>query len=392
MALPAKLQQHVPFQQRQARVYVENDRDWATAVDANDNGHQRATPAHYRISDEPGYFPAGSDGAEALLVKIEDAELHQIHPRSHDGPLAIGTLTLRDPDDGTADDVALVGKCGDTVFYVMNDDATTKTSDSKFYLMLPKECIAVDLTGCSPSDVLRVESLLAARTKFHDVTTKEGVNDGGSIAESSDSFTSIYPDNLPDDFVSRSMFWTSSKASQLLVAAGEKGASQIDAYGEKKKEMVTESRDVKVGKTGIKIAKGTRTIAEKTYTVTEKVSGKISDYLGGRVGRAVAIKEGDSASKKRVRSFLLASSISYAEIGQGASEGYERMVQSAQSQATSYVAKKYGKSAAELCRHTTGAAANFGRAALTAQRVVNVKKLVKSAGKQMVKEGIKGSL
>jgi hypothetical protein len=68
------------------------------------------------------------------------------------------------------------------------------------------------------------------------------------------------------------------------------------------------------------------------------------------------------------------------------------MVKSAQSQAAAYVVIKYGQSAAELCRHTAGAATNFGRAALTARRIVDFKKVMKSAGKTMVKEGIKGSL
>mmetsp|Transcript_18122 Transcript_18122/g.43588 ORF Transcript_18122/g.43588 Transcript_18122/m.43588 type:complete len:190 (+) Transcript_18122:391-960(+) len=188
------------------------------------------------------------------------------------------------------------------------------------------------------------------------------------------------------------MFRASCSVSRMIVSAGEVGASKIDAYGEKKREGVTEGRDVKVGKTGIMLARGTRTVSEKAYDITERVSEKLSDVLGGRLGRAAAIKEGDSKRKRRARSLLLASTISYAEIGSGASGGYEAMVRSAQSQATEFVAKKYGGSAAELCRHTAGAAANFGRAALTARRVVNVKKIAKSAGKQMVKESIKNSV
>ena len=176
------------------------------------------------------------------------------------------------------------------------------------------------------------------------------------------------------------------------LCAGELGASKIHAYGEKKTESVTQGKDVKVGKTGIMLAKGTRTVSEKTYKITEKVSGKISDVLGGKVGRAAAIKETDSSTKRKARSLLLASTIAYSELGSGAAEGYELMVKSAQAQATQFVDKKYGKEAAELARHTAGAAANFGRAALTAKRVVDVKKVVKSAGKQMVKEGIKASV
>ncbi len=188
------------------------------------------------------------------------------------------------------------------------------------------------------------------------------------------------------------MFWASRHASRMIVRAGELGASKIDSYGEKKKDGITEGKDVKVGKNSLLIAKATRSVSEKTHAVTEKVSGKISDFLGGKLGRAVAAKEHDSDRMKRARSLLLASTIAYAEIGQGASEGYERMVESAQSQATSFIAKKYGQSAAELCRHTAGAAANFGRAALTVRRIVDVKKVMKSAGKTMVKEGIKSSL
>ena len=68
------------------------------------------------------------------------------------------------------------------------------------------------------------------------------------------------------------------------------------------------------------------------------------------------------------------------------------MVKSAKAQAVSFVSLKYGEDAGELARHTAGAAANFGSAALTARRVVNVKAIAKTAGKQMVKETIKSSI
>ncbi len=66
-------------------------------------------PVHYCIPNEEGYFPAGSsDSTDPLLAQ--------------------GTLTLCDPDAGTADDIALVGRCGDALFYVMVDDAATKAT------------------------------------------------------------------------------------------------------------------------------------------------------------------------------------------------------------------------------------------------------------------------
>lgn len=364
-------------------------------------------PIHYCIPNEHGYFPAGSADAAALLVSIDHATLLQTYPETDDPLLASGTLTLRDPDAGTADDVALVGRCGDTLFYVIAEDATTKTSEFEFVLMLPKNCIVVNLTKCAAdkASVLRVEGLLAARTKFHDESVAGGLSCSTALVaaapadavveqppNNSSSSALIYPENLPNDSISRSMFWASSHTSKMIVRAGELGASKIDSYGEKKKEAITESKDVKVGKNSMMLAKATRSVSEKTYTVTEKVSGKISDFLGGKIGRAVAVKDHDSARMKKARSLLLASTLSYAEIGSGASEGYELMVKSAQMQATDYVARRYGQSAAELCRHTAGAATNFGRAALTARRIVDVKKVMKSAGKTMVKEGIKTTL
>ena len=122
------------------------------------------------------------------------------------------------------------------------------------------------------------------------------------------------------------------------------------------------------------------------------MSDKISNVIGGGVGRAVAIKEGDTAPKRKARQLLLASTIAMEEVAGGVSEGYELMVKTAKSQATSFVAKKYGEDAAELARHTAGSAANFGRTALTARRIINVKKIAKSAGKSMVKNAIKESL
>lgn len=79
-----------------------------------------ASPAHYLVPDEKGYFPAGSDEDTALVAKVDNAKIYQIHPRPNgeklDEPLTTGTLTLRDPDAGTADDVVLICQCGDTIW------------------------------------------------------------------------------------------------------------------------------------------------------------------------------------------------------------------------------------------------------------------------------------
>ena len=67
----------------------------------------------------------------------------------------------------------------------------------------------------------------------------------------------------------------------------------------------------------------------------------------------------------------------------------DTMVRAAKDQAVAFVATKYGKDAGQLARNTAGATANFGRAALTARRIVDVKKVAKVAGKQAVKQSIK---
>ena len=354
------------------------------------NGILIHEPLHYTIPSEEGYFPAGSEDPDALLATIRNVTLYQVHPKygkTHvdAGPLASGTLTLRDPDDGTADDVALVCSCGETIFYVMSDDVTRKTSRREFVLMLPEDCIVVDLTECPRDDVLRVEALLAARTKFCD---DEDEVPAGTTTTSSSS-TIAYPENLPDDAVSRSMFWTSRQVSRMLVSAGELGASKIESYGEKRTGSITETKDVKVGKNSIKLAKASRKVSERTFAVAENVSGRITDFVGERLGRACAVRGGDTATRAKARSLLLASTLSYGEVSNGASGCYESVVSATKAQATSYVAARYGPSAAELCRHTAGAATNFGRAALTARRVVDPKTLIKSVAKRAVKESVK---
>ena len=361
-----------------------------------------AEPLHYTIPNESGYFPAGSEDPSALLISVDHVTLYQISiiPNdtvskeggvnfdNDDGPLASGTLTLRDPDAGTADDVVLVGQCGDGLFYIMADDATKKASKFEFVLLLPKDCIIIDMTECGQENVLRVEALLAARTKFYDATLEVG-----EPAKSSTSPGIVYPAELPNDNVSKSMFWAASQVSQMVVVVGKMGASTIDTYGEKRKGEIKdeEKTNVQVGEAAIGAAKATRRGSEMVLSVTKSVTGAISDYLGGGIGKAAAIKDDDSALKKKARALLLASTISYGEISNGASECYEQVVKSAKSQTTAFVAEKYGASAAELVRHTTGAVANFGSAALTARRVVNPKKIVKSAAKAMIKETIKGS-
>lgn len=339
--------------------------------------HHNDVPSHFEIPNEIGYFPA----AASTQVASIPATLYQMHPnydKAVDHPICSGTLVLSDPDDGTANEVALVGECSGISFYILSDDATTRTSETDYMLLLPNDCLMVDVTGASPEQVLHFEALLAARTKFHDETATQG--------------EIVYPEILPNDKVSRGIYRTSTCMSRMIVGASGKVAKGIHAYGEKKRDSIVEPQEKQVSNASIKMAKATRRVSDTTLRVSLKVSDKISSVIGGGVGRAVAVKEGDSGPKRKARELLLASTIAMDEVSGGVTEGYELMVQAAKAQATSYVSAKYGESAAELARHTAGSAVNFGRTALTARRIVNVKKIAKSAGKSAVKTAIKQSL
>lgn len=243
-------------------------------------------PSRYEIPNEPGYFPAGSDDIGAV-ASLEKVTIYKINPDQYckgelekgEKALASGKLTWRDPDGGTADDVVLVGECTVTenpdrrqpdvedviVFYLMMDDATTKVSEKEFVLLLPKECILLDFTECTDVRmILHMEGLLAARTKFHDQTsdliTVEGApeeEEGGKVKQDVK-----YPEELPDDALSRAIFRTSLQISSLIVSASKVGAEKIDSYGEKKRESVTNTKEIKVTKSSIIAAKAARSASE----------------------------------------------------------------------------------------------------------------------------------
>ena len=339
-------------------------------------------PSHYAIPNERGYFPApSSSSSSSELVAVSPCTLYQIHPRyggeKLERPVASGPLSLREPDAGTDASVVLIGICDGIAFYITSDDATARTSDTEMLLMLPRDCLVLDLAGAGHTDVLRVEGLLAARTKFHD--QREGQK------------STRYPEALPDDAVSRAMFRTSQAMARMLVSGSRMASKSIDKYGEKKKEAIKmeDRKEMKVGSTSIKASKVTRTVSKKTHTAAVLVSDKISDVMAKKLVEAVTVKKGDTESQRKARTLLLASTLAYGEISSGAAEGYETMVRAAKDQAVAFVATKYGKDAGQLARNTAGATANFGRAALTARRIVDVKKVAKVAGKQAVKQSIK---
>mmetsp|Transcript_26747 Transcript_26747/g.54715 ORF Transcript_26747/g.54715 Transcript_26747/m.54715 type:complete len:358 (-) Transcript_26747:255-1328(-) len=330
-----------------------------------------------RVPNEDGYFPTGTRDAPALFSC--EAQLFQMLPKyeKEDGePIASGTFMMRDPSVGTASEVALVCECDGTSFYVMSDDATQKVGATEFMLLLPEDCIGVHLADATPPElVLHFEGLLAARTKFHDESSSVDAKER-------------FPEHLPEDRVSRTMFNVAKWTSKQIVATGGIAAQKMEKYGQKKRDSITEVQEKNIKSSQIKLAKGARTVSEKTAGGVQMISDAIATKIGSSVGKHATPKEGDSKAKQQARALLVASTISYEEVSDGIGEGYNIMMKSAKEEAVSFVSSKYGKEAAELARHTAGAAGNFGQAALTARRVVNVKMIAKSIAKQQVKNAI----
>jgi len=347
-------------------------------------------PPVMRIPNESGYFPTGTNSEQPLVI-ASGVTLHQIHPKyknRREKAIASGTLTLRDPAAGTASEVALVGECNGTCFYVMNDDATTKVSPKEFVLMLPDDCILMDLGNVPPEQdgvILHVEGLLAARTLFHDDSDK-------AMQENRDRSGVDYRSLVPDDRVSRSMYGASRWVADMIVTVSEKGSKQIEKCGQARTASITETMEpIEVSKNTKKVAETVYSVSKKTNKFSDKISDKLSKSVGKSIGKRLAVKQNDSSRSKQGKGLVLTSSLCYSEVSDGIGIAYENIVKSAKGEATSFVAKKYGEDAAQLARHTTGATVNFGRTALTARRVVNVKQMVKSNAKHLAKASVKKS-
>jgi len=357
----------------------------------------------FRIPSEEGYFPTGYCAAPPLVC-LKSATLYQTHPRfvskgatvsaemvtDSDGGLmkeiACGEFVVRDPSPGTATEVSLVGSCDGISFYLTSDDEAVRLSENEFVLMLPNDCVLVDLSSKNalPDVILHLEGLLAARTNFRDASgeTKLGEPELDRAVL------------VPDDRLSRAIFKTSKWVGKAAEKAGKAGSRQIDRYGEKKVASIQNTEEKKIGKNTLRLAKGTKFVAKKTNLVADTVSDKVSGAAGKAVAKHIKSKNANSNQKeeskkaKKAKQILLTTILAYGEISDGVGEGYNHMSRAAKGQANTFIAKKYGQDAAQLARHTAGATANFGRAALTGRRIINVKNIVKSNAKAMVKEGI----
>jgi hypothetical protein len=344
------------------------------------------------IPDEKGYFPVASLESRTLSLG-PNTKIHQLLKKSHEYRrrstqhtegtlLCCGTMLISDPVDGTPDAVMIVGTCDETCFYVTNDDATVKVSPTEFVVLLPEDCLSINFDSefTSDDEILLFEGTLAARTKFHD--------DSEGVAEAT-----MRRSLVPDGKMSQSVYTSAVWMADQLVTASHHGSQYISSMGERQRQSTERAeKPIKVSAAARNSAKAIRGVAKASYKIVSAVTDTVSNVVGGAIAKTLVPppdrdgKPGKSDSA--LKSSLLTATLAFSEVSEGVDLGYEKMVRSAKDEATSFVAHKYGHEAAELARHTTGATANFGRAALTARRIISVKTIAKSSAKVALRQSI----
>lgn len=342
----------------------------------------------YTVANEEGYFPTGY--SKEILTSVASVQLYQIHPKyahrqNHmtESIIADGTLTLRDPSPGTPSDVVLIGECDDLIFFVMKDDAVIKISQRMFTIFLPDDCIAISL----PEDVeehnlLHIEGLFAVRTKFHD-ESKEISNVDATILGGK------FGDLVPDDDVSKKIYAFSVVMANKIHSYSGEGAKYIAEYGQSKRENVTETGEKEVSKAAIYAATAARKLGKFTHKAVVTVSDTVSNTLGKGLASTIAIRESDGKIKRANKGFIISSALAFSEIAGSVADGYNLVSRAAKDEAVAYMDLKYGHDASELTRQTLGATINFGNTALSARRVLNVRKILTSSATVAIKESFK---
>jgi len=342
----------------------------------------------YTIPNESGYFPTAFLNHE-LVSTGTPVHLYQIHPKyarqQHTSSeeitfpmIAEGTLTLSDPAPGTPSTIALIGRCENTIFNVRTSDATVKVSSNAYNLLLPQDCIRVQLPDDTADDVLlRIEGLLASRTKFSDRSAL-------SVGKARDL--------VPKGRVSQSVYKMSVLLAGGIVSVSESGSRRIATYGETKRGSITETEEVAVSGAALGAASTVKKVAKVTNRVVGKIGSVLSKSIGGALATTISVSDKDGRTKRRGKRYLTASAIAFSEVADAVGEGYDRLSSATKDEATAFVAAKYGDDAGDFCRQTVGAAVNFGEAALAVRRVLDVKTVIKESAKVAAAKTMKNSI
>lgn len=385
----------------------------------------------YTLQNEDGYFPTGY--SEDILTSLNFAQLLQMHPNYAREPnvtsgstsdsittsnhpestlLAEGLFTLRDPAHGTPSEVALIGECNGILFYVKQDDTIVKTSSNEFAIIFPEDCIAIHiLNDESTSDeikkendskLLHLEALFAARTNFLDKTHQ--VSDATvdtNIESDIDNDIKFMMDNK----VSKKMFKFSKYMSKNINNVGVSGANYIANYGEVKRNQFLEKSEKQtststdnntntasnreVSPTVLYAAGALHKAGKVTNKVVQAVGTNVSNVIGKTMAGTLTLKENDSNFTKNNKKVALSSALVFYNLANSTTQAYRLMANAAKEETVEYMNVKYGRDASELARKTMGASIEFGEAALSARRFLNVKQIVKASAKVALKESIK---
>jgi len=266
----------------------------------------------------------------------------------------------------------------------MNDDATIKVSQRAFNLLLPEDCIRVQISDdISDDKLLHIEGLFAARTKFSDKSTVDNTIAPTGIGENRDL--------VPKGRVSQSMYTMSVLMASGIVSISDKGSKKIENFGEKKRSNITEMKEAKVSATTLSAASTAKSAAKGANKFVGMISTKLSKSIGGALASKINVNEKDSKNTRRGKRYLKASSLAFSEVADAVGEGYDTLSSVTKDEATAFVAAKYGREAGELCRQTVGAAVHFGKAVLTARRILDVKSVIKESAKVAAAETLKNS-
>lgn len=367
----------------------------ATSQDKNE--YRRKAKITQDMKHKNGGIPTGTDNNDNTNNTDRDLPL-----------LGEGTFTLYDPVDGTPEEVVFIANCGNIQFYLMKDDVTIKISSSEYVFMMPNDCLILSFNDDNENTKLTstqrnlpsIKALLAARTKFHDESeTIENAKFRKSLISSSSSSNHHSNDNKSDK-VSKHVHSASIWISNKIVKAGNYGSRRIEAYGEQKRErllLVEEESSgsgskeiIHIPKISIKAAKVARSITKTTGKAVTKVSDKVSDMIGDQIAKHIMSSSSSSGSdsssrmKRNGKRLLLSSSIAYAEISDGFDCAYDTILQTLRMESTEYIEQKYGHDLSELSRHTAGATIYFGKTLLTARRIINVNKMLKTGVEKAV--------
>mmetsp|Transcript_8189 Transcript_8189/g.24641 ORF Transcript_8189/g.24641 Transcript_8189/m.24641 type:complete len:398 (+) Transcript_8189:139-1332(+) len=330
------------------------------------------------VGGEERIFPSPERTRTPLFTAA--AKIFQVHPGYGKGSLlATGTLHVMTPQQTEgAEEVSLVGECGETRFFFKWTDTCIKIAPAEYMLMADTDCVGIELQSSSPEATSKFDHLLRDRCIFRveedpDATLVPSDFQG-------DARRSLYPEDPTSQTVAKMTGWL----CHAIMKASTGTANSIHSYGSKKTDAVTQSSgDISLGHA--KRSESIRSATEKARKVITRISDKLSRHVGDKLVKHVEVKPGDSGLKAKARQLAASALLAYAEVTDSLVSGYTLVMDSTKQESQKYVEKRYGENAKITVGNSTAAVTNVGVSAITARRVLSVRKIVKSNAKYIAK-------